>query len=57
MNKKKNITKIYGDPLLKKVFQNDTFYLSSDTIIAFGDSSNLDVIIAYNNVKFYKKNF
>ena len=56
-DKKKNITKIYGDPLLKKVFQNDTFYLSSDTIIAFGDSSNLNVIIAYNNVKFYKKNF
>ena len=56
-DKKKNITKIYGDPLLKKVFQNDTFYLSSDTIIAFGDSSNLDMIIAYNNVKFYKKNF
>ena len=27
-DKKKNITKIYGDPLLKKVFQNDTFYLS-----------------------------
>ena len=56
-DKKKNITKIYGDPLLKKVFQNDTFYLSSDTIVAFDDSTNLDMIIAYNNVKFYKKNF
>ena len=56
-DKKKNITKIYGDPLLKKIFQNDTFYLSSDTIIAFDDSTNLDMIIAYNNVKFYKKNF
>ena len=56
-DKKKNITKIYGDPLLKKVFQNDTFYFSSDTIIAFDDSTNLNMIIAYNNVKFYKKNF
>jgi lipopolysaccharide export system protein LptA len=56
-DKKNNITKIYDNALLKKVFSNDTFYLSSDTIIAYDDSTNLDMIIAHNNVKFYKKNF
>ena len=56
-DKKNNITKIYEEALLKKVFSNDTFYLSSDTIIAYDDSTNLDMIIAYNNVKFYKENF
>ena len=34
-DKKNKITKIYEDPLLKKIIPNDTFYLSSDTIIAF----------------------
>ncbi len=56
-DKKNNITKIYDDALLKKVFSNDTFYLSSDTIIAYDNSTNLDMIIAHNNVKFYKENF
>jgi len=57
-DKKKNITKIYENPILKKIIPNDTFYLSSDTIIAFENvNENYRKIIAFNDVKMIKENF
>lgn len=56
-DKKNNTTKIFGDVLLKKNIKNDTFYLSSDTILAIDDNKEVSILYAYNNVKFYKNNF
>ena len=57
-DKKKNITKIYENPILKKIIPNDTFYLSSDTIIAFEHvNENYRKIVAFNHVKMIKENF
>ena len=57
-DKNKNITKIYENPLLKKIIPNDTFYLSSDTIIAFEHvNENYRKIVAFNDVKMIKENF
>ena len=53
----KKITKIYDEPLLKKHIEKDTFYLSSDTILAYGDENSISVIKAFNNVKFYRNEF
>jgi lipopolysaccharide assembly outer membrane protein LptD (OstA) len=49
------ITKIYGNPLMKKVFQEDTLYLSADTLVSIDDSLNVNkILLAYNNVKFFR---
>ena len=57
-DKKNNITKIYDKPLLKKIIPNDTFYLSSDTIIAFEHiNESYRKVVAFNDVKMIKENF
>ncbi len=56
-DRENNITKIYGNTLLKKNIVEDTFYLSSDTILAIDNKNEMNKLFAYNNVKFYKNNF
>jgi len=56
-SKENNTTKIFGNTLLKKIIENDTFYLSSDTILAVDKESEIQNLFAYKNVKFYKNNF
>jgi lipopolysaccharide export system protein LptA len=50
------ITKIYGMPLMKKLFEEDTFYLAADTLISIDDSLDVNKrLLAYNNVRFYRE--
>ena len=56
-DRENNITKIYGNALLRKNIAQDTFYLSSDTILALDSKNEMNKLFAYNNVKFYKNNF
>ncbi len=56
-DKVKNKTKIFGNTLLKKNIELDTFYLSSDTILALNDENEIKKIFAYNDVKFFNKDF
>ena len=56
-DRENNITKIYGNTLLRKNIEQDTFYLTSDTILAFDSKNDMSKLYAYNNVKFYKNNF
>ena len=56
-DKKNNFIKIYGDALLKKNIENDTFYLSSDTILAIENNKEIKTLLAYNSVKFYRDDF
>ena len=55
--KENNTSKIFGNTLLKKIIENDTFYLSSDTILAIEKENKIQNLFAYKNVKFYKNNF
>jgi len=50
------ITKIYGKPLLKKLFQEDTLYLTADTLISIDDSLDVNKkLLAYHNVRIYRQ--
>lgn len=50
------ITKIYGQPLLKKLFQEDTLYLTADTLISIDDSLDVNKkLLAYHNVRIYRE--
>ncbi len=49
-----SITKVYGHALLKKAFNNDTLYLSADTLISITSPNPAKkLLLAYNNVKVY----
>jgi len=53
--RRKGMTKIYGDPVLKKIMQGDTLYISSDTIVSleYADKSQ-NRILAYHDVRIFK---
>ncbi len=54
-DKKSGIIKIYGNPVMKKIMENDTLFLSADTLMAI---ENVDPakerLLAYHNVKIFK---
>lgn len=45
---------VTGNALLTKVFKTDSLFLHGDSLVAFKDSLNYNVILAYNHVKFLK---
>ena len=52
--KNKGYSKIFGNPIMKKILKKDTIYISSDTIIATEKQyDSVERIIAYNNVKIF----
>jgi lipopolysaccharide export system protein LptA len=56
---KKNlgITKVFGNPVLRKIDGIDTVFISADTLISIeGPGKNDDKLFAYNNVKIFKSN-
>lgn len=54
-NKQVGLTTVYGDPMMKKVFEGDTLYLSADTLVNVDDSLDAKKrLLAYHNVKFYR---
>ncbi len=56
-NKKEGFSKIYGNPVMKRVMERDTFYLSADTLVAIeSDYDSLKRILAYKDVKIFKYN-
>jgi lipopolysaccharide export system protein LptA len=49
------ITKIFGNPVMKKVFEGDTLYLAADTLISVDDSLDVNKkLLAFHNVRFYR---
>lgn len=51
----KGIARIYGDPLLKKLMNQDTMYLRADTLISIDDSLEVNKrLLAFNNVRIFK---
>ena len=56
MNKKTGISKIYGNPLMKKPFEGDTLYLSADTLVSIdSDIDSEKRLLAYHNVKIFRR--
>ncbi|BDD02697.1 OstA-like protein [Aureibacter tunicatorum] len=57
MNKQEGITKIYGNPLMKKIMEADTFYLKADTLVSIEDQVTGErFLLAYDSVQIFKSN-
>ncbi|HET8861317.1 OstA-like protein [Marivirga sp.] len=53
--KESGITKIWGNPVVKQGVENDTLYLTADSIISIdSEYDSLSRLLAYNNVKIFK---
>ena len=54
-DKKRGIIKIFGNPVMKKIMENDTLYLSADTLMAIENvDPSKERLLAYPNVKIFK---
>lgn len=54
---KNGISKVYGNALMKRILENDTLYLSADTLVSIeSDYDSLKRILAYPNVKVWRFN-
>ena len=52
---KEGYTLIFGNPVMKKVFQEDTLYLTADTLLSIDDSLDVNKrLLAYHHVEFYR---
>lgn len=55
-DRRNGISKIYGNPLMKRILEADTFYLAADTLVAIESKhDSLKRILAYHDVKVYKQ--
>jgi lipopolysaccharide export system protein LptA len=53
---KENISLVTGSPIVEKWFDEDTLYLTADTISIFNDSADeKNILYAHHGVRFYKK--
>ena len=53
--KDKGIAKVFGRALMKKIMEQDTMYLTADTLVAIeSDDPAKKRLLAYNNVKIFK---
>ncbi|MBK6263928.1 LPS export ABC transporter periplasmic protein LptC [Marivirga sp. S37H4] len=53
--KDSGITKIWGNPVMKQLVDNDTLYMSADTLISIDSKvDSLSRLLAYKNVKIFK---
>lgn len=56
-DKTRNISKIYGNALMRRVLEADTFYISADTLVSIESKyDSAKRILAYNNVKMWRYN-
>lgn len=55
--KSKGVTKVYGNPLMTKQVNEDTLFMSADTLVSIEDSiAARKRILAYHDVKIFKSN-
>lgn len=56
LNQKTGISKVYGNPVMKKPFEDgDTLYLTADTLFSIDSEVEAEQrLLAFNNVKIYK---
>ena len=56
-DRENNITKIYGNALLRKNIAQDTFYLSSDTILALDSKNEMNKLFAVGIIIFKQNSY
>lgn len=56
-DKTNRISKIYGNALMRRVLEKDTFYIAADTLVSIESKyDSAKRILAYNNVKMWRYN-
>lgn len=56
-DKVNGISKVYGQALMKRILEKDTFYLAADTLVSIESKyDSAKRILAYNNVKIWRSN-
>lgn len=56
-NKRTSTTKIFDNPLLRMIINQDTLYLKADTLVSIDSEVDKDKrLLAYHNVKVFKSN-
>lgn len=54
-DKENGYSKIYGNPVMKRILEADTFYIAADTLVAIENSiDSLERILAYSNIRIFK---
>ena len=54
-DKKNNITKVYDHPVMRLAAENDTLFVTADTLVSIdSDDASKKRLLAYSNVKIYK---
>ena len=55
MDQKNGLTRVFGEPVMRKLFPTDTFYLSADTLVSVDDKiTKRRELLAYSDVKIFK---
>lgn len=55
-DRRNGISKIYGRPVMKRILEADTFYLTADTLVAIESKyDSAKRILAYPNIKVFKQ--
>lgn len=55
-DKANGISKVFGNPILKRILEEDTLYMAADTLIAIESTyDSAERILAYNNIRIFKK--
>ena len=56
-DKENGFSKIYGNPVMKRILKSDTFYLAADTLIAIeNEVDSLKRILAFPDIRIFKSN-
>lgn len=56
-DKVNGMSKIYGNALMKRILETDTFYMAADTLVSIeNEYDSAKRILAYNNVKMWRYN-
>jgi lipopolysaccharide export system protein LptA len=56
-DREKGLSKIYGSPIMKKILEEDTFFIAADTLVAIeSEFDSAKRILAYHGVKIFKNN-
>ena len=55
-DKRHGLSKVYGDPLMKRILELDTFYIAADTMVSIeSEYDSAKRVLAYYDVKMFKK--
>lgn len=55
-DKTRGISKVFGNPILKRIMEEDTLYMAADTLVAIeSEYDSAERILAYKNIRIFKK--